>query len=123
MDRIDIHIEVPRLKPDELLDRTDGEASEAIRDRVVKAREIQGRRLGGSRVNAKMSPREIREMVVLDAECDQFMRHVAARMNISGRVFDRILRVSRTIADLAGSENIVKSHIAEAVQYRDRASV
>jgi magnesium chelatase family protein len=123
MDRIDIHIEVPRLKPDELMDRTDGEHSDAIRERVVRAREIQASRLGGSRVNAKMSPREIREMVVLDAECDQFMRMVAARMNISGRVFDRILRVSRTIADLAGSDQIVKSHIAEAVQYRDRASV
>ncbi len=123
LDRIDIHIEVPRLKPDELLDKEGGEESSAIRDRVVRARALQGKRLGGSRVNAKMTPREIREMVVLDAECDQFMRQVAARMNISGRVFDRILRVSRTIADLDGSEQVKRNHIAEAVQYRERVVV
>lgn len=120
MDRIDIHLEVPRLKPDELMDKEPGEASSAIRDRVVAARERQGARLGGARVNAKMTPREIREMVVLDEECDQFMRAVAARMNISGRVFDRILRVGRTIADLDGSEQVRKAHLAEAVQYRER---
>jgi magnesium chelatase family protein len=120
MDRIDIHLEVPRLKPDELLDKEPGESSEAIRDRVVNARTLQSKRLGGSRVNSKMTPREIREMVNLDEECDQFMRQVAARMNISGRVFDRILRVSRTIADLESAEQIRKSHLAEAVQYRER---
>ncbi len=120
MDRIDIHIEVPRLKPDELLDKEPGEPSTSIRERVVAARERQSTRLGGARVNAKMSPREIRELVTLDAECDQFMRAVAARMNISGRVFDRILRVGRTIADLDGSDEVKKAHLAEAVQYRER---
>lgn len=120
LDRIDIHIEVPRLKPDELLSREGGEPSDAIRERVVRARGVQASRLGGSRVNAKMSPREIKEMVVLDEECQQFIKQVAARMNISGRVFDRILRVSRTIADLEGSEQVRKQHIAEAVQYRER---
>jgi magnesium chelatase family protein len=120
MDRIDIHLEVPRLKPDELLDKAPGEGSDMIRARVVRARGLQSARLGGSRVNAKMTPREIREMVILDTECDQFMRQVAARMNISGRVFDRILRVSRTIADLDGSDDVKKSHLAEAVQYRER---
>ncbi len=123
LDRIDIHIEVPRLKPDELLDKKDGEESSAIRERVIRARALQAQRLGGARVNAKMSPREIREMVVLDQECDQFMRQVAARMNISGRVFDRILRVSRTIADLEGSEQVKRHHLAEAVQYRERVVV
>ncbi|MBS1703894.1 MAG: YifB family Mg chelatase-like AAA ATPase [Armatimonadetes bacterium] len=123
LDRIDIHIEVPRLKPDELLDKQDGEPSAAIRERVVRARERQNQRLGGARVNAKMSPREIREMVVLDEECDQFMRQVAARMNISGRVFDRILRVSRTIADLDGSDGVKRNHLAEAVQYRERVVI
>jgi magnesium chelatase family protein len=89
----------------------------------MKARALQATRLGGARINAKMSPRETREMVVLDAECDQFMRQVAARMNISGRVFDRILRVSRTIADLDGSEQMKKHHLAEAVQYRERVVI
>jgi magnesium chelatase family protein len=123
LDRIDIHIEVPRLKPEELMDKGGGEESAAIRERVLKARSLQASRLSGSRVNAKMSPRETREMVALDAECDQFMRQVAARMNISGRVFDRILRVARTIADLDGSEIVKRNHLAEAVQYRERVVV
>lgn len=123
LDRIDIHIEVPRLKADELLDKGNGEESSAIRDRVIKARKLQAMRLGGARINAKMSPRETREMVALDSECDQFMRQVAARMNISGRVFDRILRVSRTIADLDGSDQVKKHHLAEAVQYRERVVI
>ena len=123
LDRIDIHIEVPRLKPDELLDKSSGEPSEDIRERVLRARALQASRLGGSRVNAKMSPRETKEMVALDEECDQFMRQVANRMNISARVFDRILRVARTIADLDGSEIVKKGHLAEAVQYRERIVV
>ena len=123
LDRIDIHIEVPRLKADELLDKGNGEESAAIRDRVMKARALQSTRLGGARINAKMSPRETREMVSLDADSDQFMRQVAARMNISARVFDRILRVSRTIADLDGSDQVKRNHLAEAVQYRERVVV
>ena len=123
LDRIDIHIEVPRLKADELLDKGNGEESAAIRDRVMKARALQSTRLGGARINAKKSPRETREMVSLDADSDQFMRQVAARMNISARVFDRILRVSRTIADLDGSDQVKRNHLAEAVQYRERVVV
>lgn len=120
MDRIDIHLEVPRLKPDELMGASPGESSEAIRDRVIRARAIQHARLGNHRTNSKMGPREIREIIELDKECEDFMRHVSSRMNLSARVFDRILKVSRTIADLAGSERVVKNHISEAVQYRDR---
>lgn len=122
LDRIDLHIDVPRLKPDELLDIADGERSEAIRERVVAARDRQHRRLGGERINAQMSPRELRDTVVLDEECQAFMRLVMARMNISGRVFDRTLKVARTIADLAGEDTVKKTHIAEAVQYRDKGS-
>jgi magnesium chelatase family protein len=123
MDRIDLHIEVPRLKPDELLDRADGESSEAIRDRVVSARERQHRRLGGHRTNAKMTPREIKESVALDEESRDFMRLITARLGLSGRVFDRILKVARTIADLRGEDEIGRPHIAEAVQYRERSQV
>jgi magnesium chelatase family protein len=121
LDRIDIQIDVPRLKPDELLTAKQGECSDAIRERVVKARDMQTKRLGPSRVNAKMSPREIREMIPLDEECSTFMRNVMQRMNISARVFDRILKVGRTIADLDGSEVVVKRHLSEAVHYRERA--
>ncbi|HVT11837.1 MAG TPA: YifB family Mg chelatase-like AAA ATPase [Fimbriimonadaceae bacterium] len=120
MDRIDIHLEVPRLKPDELLGMQPGEGSAAIRDRVIRARQVQHERLGNHRTNSKMGPREIREIIELDKECEDFMRQVSNRMNLSARVFDRILKVSRTIADLAGSERVERVHIGEAVQYRDR---
>lgn len=119
-DRIDIHIDVPRLKPEELLGMQTGESSAAIRDRVMRAREVQNRRLGSHRVNAKMGAREIRELVVLDSDSQDFMRLVSSKLNLSARVFDRILKVGRTIADLSGSETVRKSDLAEAVQYRDR---
>ncbi|MGV3614576.1 MAG: YifB family Mg chelatase-like AAA ATPase [Fimbriimonas sp.] len=119
-DRIDIHLEVPRLKPDELLGMGGGECSAAIRDRVLAARELQHARLGSHRVNAKMSPREIQELVVLDEESKDFMKVAANRLKLSARVFDRILKVGRTIADLKGETTVGKAHLAEAVQYRDR---
>ena len=84
------------------------------------ARDRQHRLLGCERINALIIPRELRDTVVLDEECQAFMRLVMARMNISGRVFDRTLKVARTIADLAGEESVKKTHIAEAVQYRDK---
>lgn len=121
LDRIDLHIEVPRLKVDDLLSMQPGEPSVVIRERVMAARERQIKRLGGHRVNGKMSPREIRESIPLNQECEDFMRVVMARMNVSARVFDRILKVARTIADLAGSESVEKAHLSEAVQYRDRS--
>jgi magnesium chelatase family protein len=121
LDRIDIQIEVPRLKPEELLSASLGECSSTIRDRVIAARNRQIERLGKARVNAKMTPREIRELIPLDEECQTFMRLVMHRMNISARVFDRILKVGRTIADLEGCDQVVKKHLSEAVQYRERA--
>ena len=119
-DRIDLHLEVPRLKPDELIGATEGECSAAIRDRVGAARARQAARLGAARTNAKMTPRELKEGVGLDEESEAFMRLVAARMSLSARVFDRILKVGRTIADLAGNAQVRKAHLAEAVQFRDR---
>ncbi len=120
LDRIDIQIEVPRLKPDELLSLQPGENSRVIRDRVIAARNRQSQRLGSARVNAKMMPREIRELIELDEECTSFMRTVMGRMNLSARVFDRVLKVGRTIADLAGEDQVRKNHLSEAVQYRER---
>jgi magnesium chelatase family protein len=120
-DRIDIHIEVPRLKPDELIGAAEGECSAPIRERVMAARALQTARLGPTRTNGKMTPRELKEAVALDAEAEGFMRLVASRMNLSARVFDRILKVGRTIADLAGDPHVRKAHLAEAVQFRDRA--
>jgi magnesium chelatase family protein len=121
MDRIDLHIEVPRLKPDELIGAASGEPSASIRERVIAARQRQHDRLGNHRVNAKMSPREIRELIPLDKDSEEFMKLVMARMNLSARVFDRLLKVARTIADLAHEDRVVKKHLSEAVQYRDRS--
>ncbi len=120
LDRIDIQIDVPRLKAEELLGMQPGETSISIRERVTAARDRQTKRLG-PRVNAKMSPREIRELIILDDECTTFMRQVMQKMNLSARVFDRLLKVSRTIADLAGLDEIQKVHLSEAVQYRERS--
>ncbi len=118
MDRIDLHVAVPRLKPDELTSTPGGELSSSIRARVVSARTAQEKRLGPGRTNATMTPREQRENLEADAECTQFMKTVAARLNISARVYDRLFKVGRTIADLAGSPTVTKPHLAEAVQYR-----
>jgi magnesium chelatase family protein len=118
LDRIDLHINVPRLKPDELIGAPVGECSDAIRERVVAAREVQHQRLGQHRLNSKMAPREIRELIQLSPDCTDFMRLVMTRMNVSARVFDRILKVSRTIADLAHAGEITREHLSEAVQYR-----
>jgi magnesium chelatase family protein len=119
-DRIDLHIEVPRLKPDELVGAQDGECSEVIRERVIKARERQAARIGSHKVNAKMTPKEMRELIVLDEESKEFMRLVSAKIGLSARVFDRILKVGRTISDLAGLDKVTKTQLAEAIQYRDR---
>jgi len=118
LDRIDIHLTVPRLKPDELMQMQLGEPSASIRERVGRARAIQHERLGGRRVNAKMAPKEVREMVVLTDECKEFMHRMATTMNLSARVFDRTLKVARTIADLSGAPAVEKQHLSEAVQYR-----
>lgn len=119
LDRIDLHITVPRLKPNELLDQQPGESSAAIRERVAHARERQTQRFGKAQVNAKMSPRNVRDTIELSEECKVFMKLLSTRMNISARVFDRILKVARTIADLASEPTVEKKHLAEAVQYRD----
>ncbi len=118
MDRIDLHLNVPRLKPDELTARPSGEGSDAIRARVVRARERQAARFGKPKVNAKMAPKEIQDLVHMDSECQEFMRTVTSRLNLSARVFDRLLKVSRTIADLDESEPVTRTHLSEAVQYR-----
>lgn len=118
MDRIDLHVDVPRLKPEELTAAPTGESSEAIRERVVRARQSQTQRFGKARTNAKMTPREVRETVAMSDESVEFMKVVSARLNVSARVFDRLLKVARTIADLDNSAVVTKSHLSEAVQYR-----
>jgi magnesium chelatase family protein len=118
LDRIDLQITVPRLAAEELVNREPSESSAAIRARVLAARDRQAARFGRAHVNGKMNPRELRDLVKMDAGCEEFMRTIAERMKLSGRVFDRLLKVARTIADLAGEPDVRREHLAEAVQYR-----
>lgn len=122
LDRIDIQIEVPRLTAEELLNtKVKSESSEEIRKRVVKARRIQVERyknypiLTNSQLNAEL----IKKFCQLDDKSETLLRTAIARFNLSGRSYDRILKLARTIADLAGCENIESSHIAQALQYRN----
>jgi magnesium chelatase family protein len=120
LDRIDIHVEVPRLSQEELTNMKPGETSSTIRDRVSFAREVQRQRFKGTRIrsNSSMLPKHIKEFCELDGEAEQLLKAAIFKLKLSGRAYDRILKVSRTIADLSGAENIKASHIAEAVQYR-----
>ena len=122
MDRIDIHIDVPAVKFNELRGKNaePAETSQEVRDRVIRAREIQNRRLGSEGVysNSAMSPKQIREYCALDAECEALLERAMFRQGLSARAHDRILKVARTIADLTGSETIVATHLSEAINYR-----
>ncbi len=120
LDRIDLHVEVPSLTPEEMSAAPGGEFSALIRERVVAARERQLTRFGRSRVrsNTQMGPRLLRRHCTLPPEGERLLSLAAARLGLSGRGHDRILRVARTIADLAGEEAIRPEHVAEAIQYR-----
>jgi magnesium chelatase family protein len=121
MDRIDIHIDVPAVKFNELRGRSpDGDSSEMIRERVMRARDVQLARFGSNGVysNSAMSPKQIRTFCALDAQSEELLEKAMQRQGLSARAHDRILKVSRTIADLDHSENIQPTHIGEAINYR-----
>jgi len=120
LDRIDIHIEVPRLDQDELLRREPGETSTAVRARVTAARERQTERFAGTpfHCNRQMSTKALREFCKLNGDVESLMRQAIEQFGLSARAFDRILKLSRTIADLEGSDDIHVHHAAEAIQYR-----
>ena len=123
MDRIDIRVDVPRVEYEKLSSNTTGEKSESIRTRVEAARERQRIRFAGLpnvTCNSEMAPAEIRQYCRLDPEGEKLIRNVMTHYNISARVYHRLLKLSRTIADLDGSERILPQHIAEAIQYRPR---
>ena len=121
LDRIDIHIEVTPVPFEKLSEDRKGESSVEIRKRVTAAREIQTKRFEESdtvHYNAQMSTKQIRKHCVLDEASKQLLKTAMERLNLSARAYDRILKVSRTIADLEGVEEINGSHISEAIQYR-----
>lgn len=120
LDRIDIHLEVPRLSESELFQQQPAESSAAIRQRVMRARECQHARFGdnGLTVNAQMLPSQLRSFCQLDPACRQILQQAMHRFNLSARSHDRILKVARTIADLEGSTEIQITHLAESLQFR-----
>jgi len=126
IDRIDLHVEVPRLKQDELTKHPTGEPSKEIRKRVSFARKIQRERFKKEKIfsNAEMNVRQIKEYCSLGKDAEELLKAAILQLKMSARAYDRILKVARTIADLEGSETIKAAHIAEATQYRslDRKS-
>jgi magnesium chelatase family protein len=121
LDRIDIQIEVPRLKEAELLNHApSGESSETIRERVIKAQKIQVERFKNEGIvsNSQMTPKLVKKYCKLDSDSENLLRNAITKFNLSGRAYDRILKLSRTIADMDSKEQIGVNHIAEAVQYR-----
>jgi len=120
LDRIDIHLEVPRLKLEHLTDKRRGEPSEEIRKRVDKARVWQKERYANTGVffNARLESKELEKYCLLDKESEELLKLAILELGISARAYDKILRVSRTIADLDGKETIEAHHISEAISYR-----
>jgi magnesium chelatase family protein len=121
LDRIDIHIEVPAVKYKELSSDNKSETSAEIRKRVIDARKIQLQRFSGMKntyCNGDMATKEIRQFCRLDSASAELLKMAMTKLGLSARAYDRILKVSRTIADLEQSENILPAHISEAIQYR-----
>jgi len=121
LDRIDLHIEVTPVPFDELSKPSDGEPSAAVRQRVTQAREVQAQRYAahaGVHCNAQMGSTLVRRYCALDAQGQQLLKTAIRKLGLSARAFDRILKVSRTVADLEGARSITPAHLSEAIQYR-----
>jgi magnesium chelatase family protein len=125
MDRIDIHVEVPRVPFEKLSSQRTGEPSVKVRERVEAARVVQRKRFEGTtlQTNADMGPAEIRQFCPVDETSTNLLKAAMQQMQLSARAYHRILKLARTIADLAGVEQIQTAHVAEAIQYRPRLRV
>ena len=120
LDRIDLHVDVPRLAEEELVTYPPAETSAEIRARVCVARDAQIKRFEGRPFycNAQMGSREIREFCTISEDVRMLLRSAIQQLSLSARAYDRILKVARTIADLSHSDEIAVPHVAEAIQYR-----
>jgi magnesium chelatase family protein len=122
LDRIDIHVDVPRVNYEKLSGTRQGEPSRAIRERVAAAPTLQAKRFKGTRLrtNADMGPAEVREFCRLDGAGQRLMQAAMRQLRLSARGYHRVLKLARTIAGLAGAPEIGPAHLAEALQYRPR---
>jgi magnesium chelatase family protein len=122
MNLIDIHMQLPRVEYQKLRDMRPGETSAEVRVRVEAARQHQRVRFGGTDIasNADMRPAQIRKYCVLDEACQSLMKTAMRQLRLTARAYHRVLKLSRTIADLAGSQVITQLHLAEALQYRPK---
>jgi magnesium chelatase family protein len=125
LDRIDVHVEVPRVEYEKLTGVGTPESSADIRTRVQQAREIQLERFSGTRMtcNAEMGPKEVRSYCPIEPAAQTLVKAAVTQLHLSARAFHRTLKLARTVADLAGAEVIGAAHVAEAIQYRPRAVV
>ncbi|MBP6930147.1 YifB family Mg chelatase-like AAA ATPase [Patescibacteria group bacterium] len=120
LDRIDLHVEVPRLPYDEMTSKQQGESSAVVRDRVIQAREIQKKRFGREKTNSQMRNKEVEQFCKTNEEGSALLRKAVDSLNLSGRGYIKILKLARTIADLENSPSVMPGHIAEALQYRPK---
>ena len=128
LDRIDIHLEVPAVKYKALMRESGGESSDAMRERVDRARSVQRERFAGRpgiHANAHMAPRDIRAHCRVSEGADALLKTAITRLGLSARAYHRILKIARTIADLGGAAPLEPAHVREAIQYRslDRRGV
>lgn len=122
LERIDLQVEVEALPVEEMTKASKGESSASIRERVIRARQIQEKRYAGIKgihCNAQMTTALLQQYAALDEQCTERLRSAMKRLNLSARAYDRILKVARTIADLEGTEDIKPWHIGEAIGYRN----